>query len=165
MSINVDNAPTADSSGLSALALIEPLPSYLTVEVPTGESSNSDLVLPDFNSTQGLSGVAFFIGGFSDFGRSINSVLAGLTSDISTGTEEVDESFSYALQLESDSAFDLTLEATYGKDVSSEPPWVHGISFQSAPEGLSSGFHIKTWLPGLPPFCLLYTSPSPRDRG
>ena len=151
MSINVDNAPTADSSGLSALALIEPLPSYLTVEVPTGESSNSDLVLPDFNSTQGLSGVAFFIGGFSDFGRSINSVLAGLTSDISTGTEEVDESFSYALQLESDSAFDLTLEATYGKDVSSEPPWVHGISFQSAPEGLSSGFHIKTWLPGLPP--------------
>ena len=151
MSINVDNAPTVDSSGLSALALIEPLPSYLTVEVPTGESSNSDLVLPDFNSTQGLSGVAFFIGGFSDFGRSINSVLAGLTSDISTGTDEVDESFSYALQLESDSAFDLTLEATYGKDVTSEPPWVHGISFQSAPEGLSNGFHIKTWLPGLPP--------------
>ena len=151
MSINVDNAPTVDSSGLSALALIEPLPSYLTVEVPTGESSNSDLVLPEFNSTQGLSGVAFFIGGFSDFGRSINSVLAGLTSDISTGTDEVDESFSYALQLESDSAFDLTLEATYGKDVTSEPPWVHGISFQSAPEGLSNGFHIKTWLPGLPP--------------
>ena len=151
MSINVDNAPTVDSSGLSALALIEPLPSYLTVEVPTGESSNSDLVLPEFNSTQGLSGVAFFIGGFSDFGRSINSVLAGLTSDISTGTDEVDESFSYALQLESNSAFDLTLEATYGKDVTSEPPWVHGISFQSAPEGLSNGFHIKTWLPGLPP--------------
>ena len=151
MSINVDNAPTADSSGLSALALIEPLPSYLTVEVPTDESSNSDLVLPNFNSTQGLSGVAFFIGGFSDLGRSVNSVLAGLTSDISTGTDEVDESFSYALQLESDSAFDLTLEATYGRDVDSEPPWVHGISFQSAPEGLSNGFHIKTWLPGLPP--------------
>ena len=151
MSINVDNAPTVDSSGLSALALIEPLPSYLTVEVPTSESSNSDLVLPEFNSTKGLSGVAFFIGGFSDFGRSINSVLAGLTSDISTGTDEVDESFSYALQLESDSAFDITLEATYGKGVTSEPPWVHGISFQSAPEGLSNGFHIKTWLPGLPP--------------
>jgi hypothetical protein len=150
MSINVDNAPTVDSSGLSALALIEPLPSYLTVEVPTGESSNSDLVLPEFNSTQGLSGVAFFIGGFSDFGRSINSVLAGLTSDISTGTDEVDESFSYALQLESNSAFDLTLEAKYGEGVTSEPPWVHGISFQSAPEGLSNGFHIKTWLPGLP---------------
>ena len=151
MSINVDNAPTADSSGLSALALIEPLPSYLSVEVPVGESSGSDLVIPDFNSTQGLSGVAFFIGGFSDLGRSVNSVLAGLTSDISTGTEEVDESFSYALQLESDSAFDLTVEATYGKDVISEPPWVHGISFQSAPDGLSNGFHIKTWLPGLPP--------------
>lgn len=151
MSINVDNAPTADSSGLSALALIEPLPSYLSVEVPVGESSGSDLVIPDFNSTQGLSGVAFFIGGFSDLGRSVNSVLAGLTSDISTGTEEVDESFSYALQLESDAAFDLTVEATYGKDVISEPPWVHGISFQSAPDGLSNGFHIKTWLPGLPP--------------
>ncbi len=151
MSINVDNAPTMDSSGLSALALIEPLPSYLAIEVPTGSASNSDLVLPDFNSSQGLSGAAFFFGGFSDFGKSINSVLAGLTSDISTGTDGAEESFSYALQLESDSAFDLILEATYGKDVSSEPPWVHGISFQSASEGLSDGFHIKTWLPGLPP--------------
>ena len=100
MSINIDNAPTADSSGLSALALIDPLPSHLSVEIPTGNDGGSELVLPEFNSTKGLSGAAFFIGGFSDFGRSINSVLAGFTSDISTGTEEVDDSFSYALQLE-----------------------------------------------------------------
>ncbi len=151
MSINIDNAPTADSSGLSALALISPLPSRLSVEVPTGNTESSGLVLPEFDSSQGLSGVAFFIGGFSDFGRSINSVLAGFTSDISTGTEEVDESFSYALQLESDSSFDLVVEATYGNPVSKEPPWVHGISFQSSPNGLTDGFHIKTWLPGLPP--------------
>jgi len=151
MSINIDNAPTADSSGLSALALIDPLPSHLSVEVPTGRAGSSELVLPEFNSTKGLSGIAFFIGGFSNFGRSINSVLAGFTSDISTGTEEVDDSFSYALQLESDSAFDLIVEATYGDPVSNEPPWVHGISFQSSPNGLSDGFHIKTWLPGLPP--------------
>ena len=31
MSINIDNAPTADSSGLSALALVDPLPSHLSV--------------------------------------------------------------------------------------------------------------------------------------
>ena len=151
MSINIDNAPTADSSGLSALALVDPLPSHLSVEIPTGNDGGSDLVLPEFNSTKGLSGVAFFIGGFSDFGRSINSVLAGFTGDISTGTEEVDDSFSYALQLESDTSFDLVVEATYGNPVNSEPPWVHGISFQSSPDGLSDGFHIKTWLPGLPP--------------
>ena len=151
MSINIDNAPTADSSGLSALALVDPLPSHLSVEIPTGNDGGSDLVLPEFNSTKGLSGVAFFIGGLSDFGRSINSVLAGFTGDISTGTEEVDDSFSYALQLESDTSFDLVVEATYGNPVNSEPPWVHGISFQSSPNGLSDGFHIKTWLPGLPP--------------
>ena len=151
MSINVDNAPTADSSGLSALAVIDPLPSYLSVEIPTGNDGGSELVLPSLDSTKGLSGIAFFIGGFSDFGRSLNSVLAGFTSDISTGTEEVNDDFSYALQLESDSAFDLVVEATYGDPVSNEPPWVHGISFQSSPNGLSDGFHIKTWLPGLPP--------------
>jgi len=151
MSINIDNAPTADSSGLSALALIDPLPSHLSVEIPTGNDGGSELVLPEFNSTKGLSGAAFFIGGFSDFGRSINSVLAGFTSDISTGTEEVDDSFSYALQLESDTSFDLIVEATYGDPVTNQPPWVHGISFQSSPNGLSEGFHIKTWLPGLPP--------------
>ena len=165
MSINIDNAPTVDSSGLSALAMIDPLPSHLSVEVPTGNEGSSDLVLPEFNSTKGLSGVAFFIGGFSDFGRSINSVLAGFTGDISTGTEEVDDSFSYALQLESDSSFDLVVEATYGNPVSSEPPWVHGISFQSSPNGLSDGFHVKTWLPGLPPLIDLSISRNAQING
>jgi hypothetical protein len=165
MSINIDNAPTVDSSGLSALAMIDPLPSHLSVEVPTGNEGSSDLVLPEFNSTKGLSGVAFFIGGFSDFGRSINSVLAGFTGDISTGTEEVDDSFSYALQLESDSSFDLVVEATYGNPVSSEPPWVHGISFQSSPNGLSDGFHVKTWLPGLPPLIDLSISRNTQING
>ena len=165
MSINIDNAPTADSSGLSALALVDPLPSHLSVEIPTGNDGGSDLVLPEFNSTKGLSGVAFFIGGFSDFGRSINSVLAGFTGDISTGTEEVDDSFSYALQLESDTSFDLVVEATYGNPVNSEPPWVHGISFQSSPNGLSDGFHIKTWLPGLPPLIDLSISRTSQLNG
>ena len=165
MSINIDNAPTADSSGLSALALVDPLPSHLSVEIPTGNDGGSDLVLPEFNSTKGLSGVAFFIGGLSDFGRSINSVLAGFTGDISTGTEEVDDSFSYALQLESDTSFDLVVEATYGNPVNSEPPWVHGISFQSSPNGLSDGFHIKTWLPGLPPLIDLSISRTSQLNG
>ena len=165
MSINIDNAPTADSSGLSALALVDPLPSHLSVEIPTGNDGGSELVLPEFNSTKGLSGVAFFIGGLSDFGRSINSVLAGFTGDISTGTEEVDDSFSYALQLESDTSFDLVVEATYGNPVNSEPPWVHGISFQSSPNGLSDGFHIKTWLPGLPPLIDLSISRTSQLNG
>ncbi|MCH1523712.1 MAG: hypothetical protein L7S41_01015 [Candidatus Thalassarchaeaceae archaeon] len=165
MSINIDNAPTADSSGLSALALVDPLPSHLSVEIPTGNDGGSDLVIPEFNSTKGLSGVAFFIGGLSDFGRSINSVLAGFTGDISTGTEEVDDSFSYALQLESDTSFDLVVEATYGNPVNSEPPWVHGISFQSSPNGLSDGFHIKTWLPGLPPLIDLSISRTSQLNG
>jgi hypothetical protein len=165
MSINIDNAPTADSSGLSALALIDPLPSHLSVEIPTGNDNGSELVLPEYDSTKGLSGVAFFIGGFSDFGRSINSILAGFTSDISTGTEEVDDSFSYALQLESDTSFDLIVEATYGDQVTKEPPWVHGISFQSSPNGLSEGFHIKTWLPGLPPLIDLSISRNTLENG
>ncbi|MGB1459549.1 MAG: hypothetical protein ACPG7N_05070, partial [Candidatus Thalassarchaeaceae archaeon] len=41
MSINVDHAPTQDEGGLSALVLIDPLPSNVSVDIPTGAEAGN----------------------------------------------------------------------------------------------------------------------------
>jgi hypothetical protein len=151
MSIEVDHAPTVGSGGLSALVLIDPLPSTLSVDVPTGSDSASSLVIPEFNTTQGVAGIAFFLGGFAELGRSVNRVLAGLTSDVATGSGGGNGSFSYGLQLDADSGFDMIFEASHGNGTVEAPPWVHGISLEAARSGISDGFHVRGWLPGLPP--------------
>ena len=151
MSIEVDHAPTVGSGGLSALVLIDPLPSTLSVDVPTGSDSASSLVIPEFNTTQGVAGIAFFLGGFAELGRSVNRVLAGLASDVATGSGGGNGSFSYGLQLDADSGFDMIFEASHGNGTVEAPPWVHGISLEAARSGISDGFHVRGWLPGLPP--------------
>ena len=115
LGIDVNQAPTLDGKQLSVVAAIDPLPSTIGVQIPTGSDSGPSLDIPDFNASNGLSGVAFFISGIADLGRSVNSVLAGMTSDISTGSES-EQDFSFGILLDADSSF-----------------------------------------------CLLYTSPSPRD--
>ena len=101
----------------------------------------------------GLSGLAFFLGGFADLGRSVNAVLSGITTDISTGSGESsgEEDFSFGMQLEADAPFDLTVESSHGSGTLVAPPWVHGVSFNAASTGISDGFHLRTWLPDLPP--------------
>jgi len=153
LSISVDHAPTTDEEQLTAIAVIDPLPSSVSIEIPTGAESGPTLDVPELNTSMGLSGLAFFLGGFADLGRSVNSVLSGITTDISTGSggSSGDEDFSFGMQLEADSAFDLIVESSHGSGSLVSPPWVHGVSFNAASSGISDGFHLRTWLPGLPP--------------
>ena len=165
LSISVDHAPTQGDDALSVLASIDPLPSSVSVEIPTGADAESALAVPEFNTSNGLSGVAFFISGFADLGRSVNSVLSGITSDISTGAESEDDGFSFGIKLNADAAFDLTVEAIHGDSSVDAPPWVHGIAFQSSPNGIADGFHLRTWLPNLPPTIDLSVSRAPNFNG
>tara|TARA_B000000557_G_scaffold90078_1_gene72733 strand:+ start:967 stop:5334 length:4368 start_codon:yes stop_codon:yes gene_type:complete len=165
MSINVDHAPTQDEGGLSALVLIDPLPSNVSVDIPTGADAGNNLVIPELNTSQGVSGVAFFLGGFADLGRSVNTVLSGVTSEISTGTAGGNGSFSYGLELDADSEFDLIFEASQGNGTADEPAWVHGISMNAAPTGISDGFHIRGWIPNLPPLIDITVSRAPNSNG
>ena len=150
MRINIGNAPSNDSLPLNVLAEIDPLPSTLSVEIPTGSDSGPSLDIPELDSSEGMTGVAFFIGGFSDLGRSVNGVLSGITTDISTGSSTGEGNFSFSLGLEADSIFDLVVESSMGADSIDEPEWVHGVVLSSAPNGISEGFHLKTWIPNLP---------------
>jgi len=165
MSINVDHAPTQNEGGLSALVLIDPLPSNVSVDIPTGADAGNNLVIPELNTSQGVSGVAFFLGGFADLGRSVNSVLSGVTSEISTGTAGGNGSFSYGLELDADSEFDLIFEASQGNGTAEEPSWVHGISMNAASTEISDGFHIKGWIPNLPPLIDISVSRVPKSNG
>ena len=83
-------------------------------------------------------------------GRSVNSVLAGVTSDISTGSES-EQDFSFGIMLDADSSFDLAVEAWHGDGTVKAPTWVHGVSLRAAPSGISDGFYLRVWIPGLPP--------------
>ena len=165
MSINVDHAPTQNEGGLSALVLIDPLPSNVSVDIPTGADAGNNLLIPELNTSQGVSGVAFFLGGFADLGRSVNTVLSGVTSEISTGTAGGNGSFSYGLELDADSEFDLIFEASQGNGTAEEPSWVHGISMNAAITGISDGFHIKGWIPNLPPLIDISVSRVPKSNG
>tara|TARA_B100001750_G_scaffold231151_1_gene229000 strand:+ start:107 stop:1900 length:1794 start_codon:yes stop_codon:yes gene_type:complete len=148
--INVGNAPTSELLPLSVLAEIDPMPPRLSLNIPTGSGSGPSLDIPELNTSNGISGLAFFIGGFADLGRSVNGVLAGITTDISTGSASGGEDFSFGLGLDSDSEFDLTVQSSMGEPSVDEPEWVHGVALNSAPSGISDGFHLKTWIPNLP---------------
>ena len=148
--INVGNAPTSELLPLSVLAEIDPMPPRLSLKIPTGSGSGPSLDIPELNTSNGISGLAFFIGGFADLGRSVNGVLAGITTDISTGSASGGEDFSFGLGLDSDSEFDLTVQSSMGEPSVDEPEWVHGVALNSAPSGISDGFHLKTWIPNLP---------------
>ena len=150
MSINIGNAPTNEHLPLSAIAEISPLPSSISVEIPTSSEDGPSLDIPEFNSSMGLSGVAFFIAGFSDLGRSVNGVLSGITTDISTGSQSQNTNFSFSLGLDANSEFDLVVESSMGEGSVEEPDWVHGMSLSSASSGIEHGFHLKTWIPNLP---------------
>ena len=151
MLINVEKAPTSLDDKLSVKAEINPLPSSLSLKIPTGISEGPTLIIPEFNTSQGLSGIASFIGGFSDLGRSVNDVLSSITTDISTGSGTGASNFSLGIELDSDSEFDIMVESYHGEKKSENLPWVHGVSFEASPTGISEGFHLRLWMPRLPP--------------
>jgi hypothetical protein len=151
MLINVEQAPTNLDDKLSVKAEINPLPSSLSLKIPTGINEGPSLIIPEFDTSQGLSGIASFIGGFSDLGRSVNDVLSSITNDISTGSSTGSSNFSFGIELDSDSEFDLMVESYHGEKKSENLPWVHGVSFEASPTGISDGFHLRLWMPRLPP--------------
>ena len=61
--------------------------------------------------------------------------------------------------------FDLTVEAVHGDGSLKAPTWVHGFAFQSAPTGIADGFHLRAWLPDLPPTIDLSISRSNEVNG
>ncbi|MDP6703081.1 MAG: hypothetical protein QF760_00945 [Candidatus Thalassarchaeaceae archaeon] len=151
LKINVGSAPTSEHSPLTVIAEIDPLPSRVSLEIPTGSQSGPSLAIPQLNASSGVSGIAFFISGFADLGQSVNSVLAGITTDISTGSGSGEDGFSFGLGMEADTDFDLVVESSMGSQAIDYPDWVHGISLNSVPSGISDGFHLRIWIPNLPP--------------
>ena len=149
--INVGNAPTKDKKPLTVLAEIDPLPSTFSLNVPTGLTETPSLELPELNSSSGMTGIAFFISGFSDLGRSVNSLLSDFTTNLSTGTTTDSGEFEFGIQLDADTEFDFVLESSMGDNLMTTPEWVHGISLTSSESGISDSFHIKSWMPNLPP--------------
>ncbi len=150
LGIDVNHAPTLGGNQLSVVGSIDPLPSTIGVQIPTGSDSGPSLDVPEFNASNGLSGVAFFISGIAELGRSVNSVLAGVTSDISTSSES-EQDFSFGILLDADSSFDLAVEAWHGDGSVIAPTWVHGVALRAAPSGIADGFYLRIWMPGLPP--------------
>ncbi len=165
MRLNVVKAPTNDDANLSVIAEINPLPSSLSLKIPTGNSNGPALNIPDFDTSQGLSGIASFINGFSDLGRSVNQVLSGITTDISTGSGTGSENFSFGIELDSASEFDLIVESFHGAEKVDVLPWVHGVSFEANSKGIADGFHLRLWIPRLPPSVELSISRTTTDNG
>ena len=151
MLFSVEKAPTNFDDKLSVKAEINPLPSSVSLKIPTGVNEGPSLIIPEFNTSQGLSGIASFIGGFSDLGRSMNDLLSDITTDISTGSGSDSSNFSFGIELESDSEFDIVVESYHGNKRTENLPWVHGVSLEASPTGISDGFHLRLWMPRLPP--------------
>ena len=150
--IAVDHVPViGQNNALTATILLDPLPSDVSLQIPGNSSDDVGIDIPVLDRTKGVSGLAFFLGGFTDLGQSVNRLLASATSELTTGAEGASTSFNYGIELESDSNFDLIVQAEQGEAPEVEPPWVHGIAIHAPTQGLSSGFSMKVWIPNLPP--------------
>jgi hypothetical protein len=139
------------NNALTATILLDPLPSDVSLQIPGNSSDDVGIDIPVLDRSKGVSGLAFFLGGFTDLGQSVNRLLASATSELTAGAEGANTSFNYGIELESDSNFDLIVQAEQGEEPEVEPPWVHGIAIHAPTQGLSSGFSMKVWIPNLPP--------------
>lgn len=140
------------ADGLNAHVLLDPMPSTVSLEVPES-STGSSIDVPEFTTEGGLAGVAFFLGGFTGFGDSVNKMLGGLVTSVTGGNgSDAADQLSFGMQLSADSAFDLVVDATQGSMGLNEPEWVHGLSItaEEAPDN-HTGFHLRGWLPEMPP--------------
>ena len=150
--VAVDHVPLVGmDNALTATVLLDPLPSEVSIQIPGNGTGQGTIDIPVLDRTQGVSGLAFFLGGFTDLGQSVNRLLASATSELTSASETSDTAFNYGLELNSDSNFDLVVEANQGLPPDVEPPWVHGIALHAPPQGLSTGFSARIWIPNLPP--------------
>ncbi len=153
-----DETEWEDSTkGVNGDILIEPLPAVLELAVPSDEDSESGLVIPNFSSESGLSGVGFFLAGFSDLGQSVNDMLGGLATSISGDGDEAGD-FSAGVTLDANAPFSLTLDVRQGSMQLDEPSWVHGLSLSAGEMDNQTAFHLRAWLPDLPPVVNIFVS-------
>ena len=145
------------TKGVNGDILIEPLPAVLELAIPSDEDSESGLVIPNFSTESGLAGLGFFLGGFSDLGQSINDMLGGIATSISGGDDDVDH-FSAGVTFNANAPFSLTLDVSQGSMQLDEPSWVHGLSMSAGEVDNRTAFHLRAWLPDLPPVVSIFVS-------
>ncbi len=112
--------------GLSGKIHLDPLPANVTFSLPSSE--NSDMItIPEFGDADGILALSFFLSGMIDFGSSVNDFA--VESMVNLGdASNIQSNFSLGLNLLTGEEFDLTLDVSKGKNVPSQPRWVHGIS-------------------------------------
>jgi hypothetical protein len=136
--------------GLMGHAQIAPLPAQLAVDIPSGGGAQSSLAIPSLSRGQGVAGVAFFLSGFSELGKSVNSMLGNLSTSLA-GSSNGSGDLSFGIRMDADEPFDLTIDMRQGTPAVSAPAWMHGISFAAEEVGSEVAFWSRVWLPGLPP--------------
>ena len=142
-----------DTRGLHVRALFNPLPGVIGLDVPSADNlGGPEIIIPEFNTSQGLQGLASFMDGMSELGGSMNRLLADLTETV-TGKagESTSSELSLGFELDADRHFDLTVDARQGSLEIEPPTWRHGISMTALERDDEQGFHVRTWLPGLAP--------------
>ena len=119
---------------------------------PNTINKGAEIIIPEFNTSQGLQGLASFMDGMSELGGSMNRLLADLTETV-TGKagESTSSELSLGFELDADRHFDLTVDARQGSLEIEPPTWRHGISMTALERDDEQGFHVRTWLPGLAP--------------
>nr|MBC8437764.1 hypothetical protein [Euryarchaeota archaeon] len=151
--------------GINGEILVSPLPTNLEVAIPPSDDENA-IPIPLLSTENGLAGIGFFFGGFADVGRGVNDVLSGFTTSI-TGDGSSSDDFSLGIDLETDTPFDLIADVKQGNMELENPEWVHGLSMRAGVEENRTAFHLKTWLPKLPPQTRIfveYSNMSVRDK-
>ncbi len=142
-----------DTRGLHVRALFNPMPGVIGLDVPRSDNlGGPEILIPEFNTSQGLQGLASFMDGMSELGGSMNRLLADLTETV-TGKagDSTTSELSVGFELDADRHFDLTVDARQGSLEIPPPTWRHGISMTALERDNEQGFHVRTWLPGLAP--------------
>ncbi len=151
--------------GVNGEILLKPLPSDIQIALPPSDGENS-LPLPNLTTENGLSGVGFFLAGFSDVGQGVNDILSGFATTI-TGNGSSSDSFSVGVELNTSESFSLVADIRQGNMPLEEPEWVHGIAMRADGNENRTSFHLRTWLPDLPPntdIFVEYTNMTVRDK-
>ncbi|RPG76557.1 MAG: hypothetical protein CBE08_002270 [Euryarchaeota archaeon TMED248] len=112
--------------GMNGRIAIDPLPSNITLEFPSGVDS-SGLELPNFDEGEGVEALSFFLGDLVDFGSSVNDVVYDFIKDLA-GTEDDEEDFALGLNLLTGESFNLSIDVRKGDNFQEVPDWAHGIS-------------------------------------
>jgi len=153
------------TKGINGEILISPLPSNLEISIPPSNGENQ-LPMPNLSTESGLAGVGFFLAGFSDVGRGVNDILSGFATSL-TGNGSGTESFSAGVELNTSAPFTLIADLRQGNMTLDEPQWVHGVAMRAGENENKTAFHLRTWLPDLPPqtnFFIEYTNMTVRDK-